>query len=155
MYLVFHGGLCCGIKTVYGFPYGTGIDFARKCPVPGVAEQKPHGNPDRQGRPVQSDLYFYTEKLPAETTEERLVRYIKFMEEHRPRNILEATLITPCQDGAIALLEEYGFKKVNQWENSNSGNTVVVLHKNIEGPVVAEEEDDDYEDFWECEDDEF
>lgn len=132
--LVFHGGNCCGIKTVHGFgcnPLGmTG-------PLPRIPEDES----DKIGTTVSSKQRFFHEEAPLETKVDRLKRYIAYMGQYRPSNILEAAIATreplTIQDQWIPIFEELGFKLVNSHKNSNTGNTVHVWHLNV-GEVKKE-----------------
>lgn len=127
MRLVFHGGKCCCIKTIYGF--GTNP----KAKVPAV-EAKKSINPDQGGQHVNSDMDFFTDAAPDETYLERLDRLIEFCQRKRPHGIIEVALATadcPCCNQVTVwkpLLEERGFKEVANCYNSNSTNRVHVFY---------------------------
>lgn len=131
MRLVFHGGKCCGIKTIYGFDSPSTLEPA--------AIAKPPVGHDVNGQHVYSDLDFFTDAAPPETQKERLDRLIEFCEKKRPKGIIEITLAespyaSPAYTHQVkewgALLRKRRFKCVNKCVNSNSCNTVHVFHRN-------------------------
>ena len=127
MRLVFHGGKCCGIKTIYGFDSPSDIVSAVK--------KKSVTNKDAYGEHVGSNMDFFTDAAPKETQKERLDRLIAFCMKRRPQGIIEVTLaqhrnhyfdqVKPWGP----LLRKRGFRCVTKALNSNSGNTVHVFHK--------------------------
>lgn len=135
MDLVFHGGKCCGIKTIYGFSCAPWDSTAAR-----VASNEVDNG--KYGHTVRSDLSFFTDEAPKETYEERLVRFIEFCKRRRPRHMIEAVLAnyvttylinggyeTRRQDEVWGpVLEKYGFKPVTTFENSNTRNKVTVYH---------------------------
>lgn len=153
MQLGFHIGQCCGIKTVYHM--GTSPDT-----LLGALEEIPVSNADANGNTVSSNDRFFHEAAPRESGEDRLARYIAYMKKRRPGNILEIALATSehyswvNQSDWFPVLKEFGFKKVNKQQNSNSGNVVHVFHLNIDESWPGKEDglewDDDIE-----EDDDF
>lgn len=125
--LVAHGGLCCGVKTIYGFTCSPESKLA-------ALQACPADNRDTYGNYVHSNDRFFNDAAPEETYLERLDRYLAFLEKKRPKGLVEVTLTTSqlCVWGN--LLRKRGFKKVTTFVNSNSGNTVVVLHKTYGQP---------------------
>ena len=135
---VYHGGKCCGIKTIYGFGYG---DNAKKHMEDSLYETG-DGTPedyDKSGDEVSSDLPFFTEEAPEESTLDRLDRYLSFIEKWRPSGIVEITLAETMSNvdsywNQVRIWEkdllDRGFKEVNKHKNSNSGNIVHVYHLN-------------------------
>lgn len=96
--------------------------------------------PDCCGRDVDSNDRFFFPGAPVETPVERLDRYLEYLRKYRPRGIVEVCLADD-EDDDIAyrqtplwrpVLEERGFREVNNCMNSNSGNRVFVFHKNME-----------------------
>lgn len=150
--LLFHGGLCCGIKTLQGFTWGK--PFHACCPV----VKKHDDNRDTRGDHVQSNLPFFTDEAPKESYEERLDRLIKWCKERRPQGAIEAVLAssyikgerpepTVCDCGECdepcvlendmvsqveywgPVLESHGFKlSAPPFKNSNSGNYIYIYH---------------------------
>jgi hypothetical protein len=131
MRLVFHGGKCCGIKTIYGFESPDSLLSA--------VEEKSQNNIDAAGGHVSSNIDFFTDAAPQETEKERLDRLIAFCIKRRPAGIIEVTLAESHHlywsqiPKWGPLLRKRGFKCVNKCRNSNSGNTVHVFHKNCGG----------------------
>lgn len=146
MQLVFHGGKCCGIKTVYCM----GTDPAENQPP--LAKLARRHNHDQSYHEVNSGLRFFTDDAPEESGTARLKRYIEFMEKNRPRNVLEVVLCESRygfqdQTAWVSTLEELGFKLVNRHSNSNSGNFIQIWHLNVgetaDTAVSLSEDDDD------------
>lgn len=130
MHLAYHGGKCCGIKTIYGFgsnpQHGVGPieDYIRirKC------------NRDSNGDHVGSDGRFFHATAPAETGVERLDRYLRYCDQRRPGGVIEIVLadyewLPPFNAQWWPLLEERGFTKTAEFKNSNSGNKVTIYHR--------------------------
>lgn len=124
MRLAFHGGRCCGIKTIYemgGEPEG----------VLSAIDAVPKNNADVLYNNTDTMTRFFHEKAPKETYLERLDRYIAYCKTYRPSHIIEITLAQGAycnQKKWDPLLEERGFVKTIEGRNSNSGNTVRVFH---------------------------
>lgn len=161
--IAFHGGMCCGVKTIQGFPwypegaYCNGME-------PELFERKMRNN-DKFGHNVSSEMDFFNEAAPKEKTLERLDRYLKFLREHRPKGAVEVCLAEgqkPTEDfpGQIALWHDAllarGFKvTVPKFINSNSKNWVQIYHLVMdEAYTVFEDEDEDYDDPFYDEDEE-
>lgn len=127
--LVFHGGKCCGIKTIYDLAYDP---THLACSL----QKKPERSEDVFGEHVNSNLDFFTDEAPEETYKERLDRLIAFCEARCPNGIIEITLADSdysCYDQIkiwAPLLRRRKFRCVNKCKNSNSGNTVYVFHRN-------------------------
>lgn len=147
MQLVFHGGKCCGIKTVYcmgGAPTES---------QPALQKLARRNNRDQNYGEVSSDMRFFTNDAPEESGKDRLKRYIEFMEKNRPRNVLEVVICESQygwtdQKAWVPTLEEFGFKMVNRHSNSNSGNHIQIWHLNIgetSDASIEECDDDDCE----------
>lgn len=145
MRLAFHGGMCCGIKTVFDMGYSPNHNVEEL-----FEDNDPHDDPDMSYEEVSSFTRFFTDAAPQETGRRRLERYIRYMEEHRPNNILECVLANYDSGGGSKMYDqqlnwgptllELGFKMVNSHKNSNSGNSVFVYHKNI-GDDISDDED--------------
>ena len=125
MILAFHGGRCCGIKTIYNF----GTD-----PYEKVSAFKATDNRNDDARYTTTSVTdnFFTDDAPVETRLERLDRYIAFVEKRRPQHLIEICLAEGvCINQTKKwdpLLKERGFSLVARFKNSNSGNWVCVYH---------------------------
>jgi hypothetical protein len=138
--LVNHGGLCCGIKTIYGF-YGNPKNTVGELPAcPGV------NNGDAYGRQSSSNERFFTDEAPSETYEERVDRYIEFIKRRRPQHLIEVVFEHNQLDcyGWRPWLKKHRFRKVSTFLNSNSGNYVTVYHKAIGQPKKAKPKADPF-----------
>lgn len=133
MMLVFHGGLCCGMKTIFNMdkdPHGMEPELEALPPLK-LAN-------DQYGHDVASDLSFYRSAAPSETRVERLDRYLDFLDDNRPKGVVEIVLAnskifgTAQVDNWRPILEERGFREVNNCLNSNSGNRIFIFHRNKE-----------------------
>lgn len=136
MKLVFHGGKCCGMKTIFNLgisPSNFSLDVEQigNGSVPGQ---------DTIGATVRSDLSFFSDEAPKEANLERLKRYIKFVKNHRPNHLIEVIIATTLKDGTrehtdhysqlpwVEPLKSLGFRNVSSWYNSNSGNWCHAFH---------------------------
>ena len=136
MYLAFHIGKCCGIKTIYGMgvsPAGHGGILKSEDALSPLSAKVQH---DRIGAAVSSGTRFFHEKAPQESKLDRLDRYLKFVKRERPQHIVEIVLAESVhhnidQSAWVPELETRGFKLVNSCKNSNSGSTVHVYHLNV------------------------
>lgn len=138
MHLAFHGGLCCGIKTIYGMGDNP-EDWVYSLDKVSVDDS------DQYGHHVKSDQRFYHREAPAETYLQRFDRYLEYLKERRPKGIVEVAIVTKGgldQREWIPHLEQRGFKLVTEAVNSNSGNTVGVFHLVMD---YADNDDDDEE----------
>lgn len=128
MKLVFHGGKCCGIKTIYDLGFEPSFEDY------GV-DKKKAVNHDKYGNTVRSDLEFFTDEAPNEPLKDRLKRLIEFVKKKRPSGIVEVVLqkgrfadqVTPWEP----ILLSHGFKLVNRFPNSNSSNDIYIYHLNL------------------------
>ncbi len=137
MYLGYHGGKCCGIKTIWHL--GTKPEH-EVTPV----SKKEDKSLDQCGDDVQSDYPFFFRAAPEESAVNRLDRYIKFLKEKRPSGLVEIALAESQynwvdQSAWFPVLEERGFKQVVRFKNSNSGNWVRVFYLVIEDGEVKKE----------------
>ena len=143
MDLLFHGGLCCGIKTIYSL----GTDPDALCVS---LEKIAVDDRDQYGYHVSSADRFFHKAAPEETKKERLKRYIEYCHERRPQGMIEVTTAIDPYDKWLSqglwepILLELGFKLVTEFKNSNSGNTVKVWH-NVYDFGPDEDECDEYE----------
>jgi hypothetical protein len=136
MKMVFHGGNCCGIKTIKDLGaepdtvIGKVLESGKKPP-----------EHDKVGAEVNSNLLFFTAAAPEETRRARLERMITFTKKHRPNGIIEITLSdfsvydTPGRTNIHnqltkwrPVLEGLGFVEVASCFNSNSSNRVHVFY---------------------------
>lgn len=129
MRLLFHGGLCCGIKHIRNF--STYTDDMLPAVAAGTVR-----NHDQYGHAVNSELDFFTEEAPIESAIDRLDRLLAFCDKKRPSGIIEVTLAKGLYIDQLKVWEgellKRGFKLVNSCYNSNSNNRVFVYHRNKE-----------------------
>lgn len=125
MRLAFHGGLCCGIKTIFEMGYGSQAPYET---VEALEALEGPQNHDQYAYEVASDKRFFHDAAPEETRLERLDRYLAFLSAHRPSGAVEVTVVGHDHDYSqevwFPLLEERGFKEMVKFKNSNSGNKV-------------------------------
>ena len=131
MQIGYHGGKCCGIKTIFHMGYRP--DYT----VPAIPEKKYsdslHGL-DARGRTVDSSMcLYYGPELPEQTAEERLVVFLDFLRKKRPSGLVEIAIAeTPYAPTSQApwfpVLEKLGFVRTARWLNSNSGNWCNTFH---------------------------
>lgn len=131
MNLYFHGGQCCGVKTIAGFPHFPKSSHRAYEREAVVAVR----NYDANGSHVSTTKPFFTDAAPQETIEERFERLIKFCKRRRPQGVIEVCLAR-AKDGSWdqfnlwePLLFKHGFKvTVPEFRNSNSGNYIKIYH---------------------------
>lgn len=136
MNLYFHGGRCCGIKTIAGFmpqrssKYGEKDEFKYLS----LTAKGEKNNSDAHGHDVETKKPFFTDAAPEETTEPRLDRLIKFCKERRPKGAIEVALAEGGSyyeqntDFGPLLLERGFIQTVPPFLNSNSGNVIYIYH---------------------------
>lgn len=123
MHLAFHGGKCCGIKTIYGFSYNPQDHVDA---IPEIAMD----NRDQGDGDASSSTRFFHEEAPSEAALTRFDRYIEYVKRRRPKHIIEVVL-NNFQKLWVDVLKERGFKKSVSAVNSNTGNTVTVWHLTV------------------------
>lgn len=136
MTLGYHGGRCCGIKTIYGMTYS---------PLGEEEELTEHSKTSYDlstSMDIPSDFNIYPYNAPAETGVARLDRYLEYLKTWRPKGLVEINL-----NGSQAVWEKYlldrGFKAVTTFINSNTFNTVTVYHLVMDDKVVDNDDDED------------
>jgi len=131
MDVVTHGGQCCGIKTIYDFPYWSAD------PINAVMSKKsgrevPKGTmPDLYDIEANAGTPFRTEELPEEKAIDRLDRLIEIVRTHRPSHLIEAVLNHIQRPYWEAELLKREFRLVTTHSNSNTLNSIYVYHKVI------------------------
>lgn len=127
MHLGYHGGHCCGIKTIRNL--GVGPDF--------IYSSSLFTGDDRHvdGTTFSTSISFFKGTLPKETNDKRLVRLIYACEEKRKHGIIEVVVSSNLNgfdqhERWKPVLEKLNFKLVNSCLNSNTGNTIFVYHRN-------------------------
>lgn len=138
--IAFHAGKCCGIKTIHSL----GSDPTALCPeIVAVTRAANSQNADQYGYDINSSFNFFNGNAPAESVEDRIRRYVAFLDTWRPNGIVEIALTDyegsqgeGNEDDQIAafgdLLKELGFREVNNCYNSNSGNRIYIFHRNTD-----------------------
>lgn len=141
MKLVFHGGLCCGIKHIYGFrgkPDGIAPALKKiKLPKTPWGTEQYERRHDATATPTRSDFSFFIDAAPKETYEQRLDRLLKFCDDKRPNGIIEVVLVDTTYyyysgnqyTDWKPVLEKKGFKEVSSCRNSNSDHRIHVFHR--------------------------
>lgn len=116
-----HGGRCCGIKTIWNFPYSPNDSVSE------LKKKKFRGDVDYYGRGVTKAYDFMSEARPREPAKDRLKAVIDFIKKKRPAGLIEVTL-TKFQ-AAIwrSTLESHGFKEVSTFKNSNTSRTTIIV----------------------------
>lgn len=131
MQIGYHGGKCCGIKTIFGMNYDPDLNVGRLAAI--TYDGTLHGI-DAAGRTVSSEMNMYWgPELPNQTGEERLKAYLAFLRQKRPSGLVEIALaetIYPSTSQArwFPVLQALGFRCVARWKNSNSTNWCSVWH---------------------------
>jgi hypothetical protein len=140
MDLVCHGGHCCGIKHIYDLGVSpNSIRYGR----PGVEYTTDPFWFSNGAGDTSPGKRFYLPALNKEKAWRRLDRYLKYLDERRPKGIVEVVVISAgpnCPTPYFPYYQQHknwrrtllkrGFKKVNECENSNSGAILHVYHRN-------------------------
>jgi hypothetical protein len=148
MQIHFHGGHCCGVKTISGFydhPGGTawekyrtddGLseDFDEDFDEDEEGEEEEPYCVDIDGSPVRSEWDFFHDPAPKETYRERLIRMVEYLKVNRPGGLVEVVLTSDQMYSWGDILKEIGFVQyVPEFRNSNSGATLYTLHLIMKG----------------------
>jgi hypothetical protein len=116
--LYHHGGLCCGTKTIAGFPsYPESTIAARPKPAVPISVGRDR---DKYGYFPDKGYPHRDFSVPEETAENRLRRYIVFEHKVRPGHMIEVILNQYQYGKWEKLLDELGFVETAKWLNSNS-----------------------------------
>lgn len=128
MYISYHGGGCCGIKTIglYGNTSPTTFQPSRH-----GSEVVTHA--DSIGASYSKTSDFFHEKAPRESGIDRFDRLLDYLYRRRPGHLVEVVLINHPDHWAsqyrwVPILLERGFKEVVTFQNSNSKNLLTVFH---------------------------
>jgi hypothetical protein len=121
MRLRLHGGQCCGIKQIHGLGWGNPHDL-----VPEKYQTDMLKNEANQY--LSSEVDFFWLAAPVESAEERLTRYLDFLNEHRPIGVVEIVLSDAQLIGWRPLLLEKGFILSLSAKNGNSGGCIHIFH---------------------------
>lgn len=124
MRLILHGGMCCGMKQIYGMGYSV-LEM-----LPAKRLTKKLANEGHQYMSSKKDFHYPS--APKETAGARLDRYLAFLDAHRPKGICEIILADHQLYVWRDFIKERGFVEVNKCKNSNSLNTIHVFHRNQE-----------------------
>lgn len=132
MFMFSHGGLCCGISTLWGFDKG---------PDTKIKEHKAVKKGVLPYDYVKCRDIGASYNLPEQTYEERAARLLEVTIAERPRGLIEAVLTSgkynydedrynPVRQVDVwgPILEKMGFVPVTTFRNSNSGCDVTVYH---------------------------
>lgn len=133
MNMIWHGGHCCGIKTIHNFSCDP--DF--KLPAVAATGTALGFDIAAPGRSFE----YRPKAMPEETALERLDRLLKYKDKKSPYGVVEAVLAAtttfegedPPAESQVArwepILLERGFVLVTECYNSNSGNTIYIYHR--------------------------
>lgn len=129
----FHGASCCGISTLHLCGYESPEYVVSEVPTP----SRNYVMELQRARIIYASLAH-----PEQTAGERADDFIRRLSDDGRRGLIEVVLITDSdcfdedeepdatQEAWIPWLKQRGFKKVNEFQNSNSGNTLSVFHLN-------------------------
>lgn len=122
MRIVYHGGKCCGVKTLFNLGYHDPYKDLSTLP----AEEEKHCNlSDGIGTP-SSDSFFVKTSFPRQTYSKRLKALLREHDDIRENGIIEAITTTYSNQTGLwkKCLEENGFEAVRECHNSNSGHRI-------------------------------
>lgn len=158
MYLIFHGGKCCAIRTIHSFGNDPNEMMSERAPAIQADRW-----PDTGGGPVHSYYELPYGKRPYESRLERLKFFISYLKSHRPGGLVEVALacmpytednfdnwdeddkVEWCEEECdqrlwFPHLEELGFRRVQKFINSNSDNEIHLFHLLMQGGEIVEQE---------------
>ncbi len=145
MYLSFHGGNCCGIKSIHRLPmYPDGFVPERRLKYLDVFYDERTQYPRNAAKQTPCDV-----ERPEETGIQRLDFYLSWLAENRPGGLVEITLAEYQVVKWKPLLLERGFAEVASFTNSNSYTRVTVFHKVYDNlpPEPCDEDEDEFDPF--------
>lgn len=133
MQLSYHGGKCCGIKTIHNLGINPSHTHDAKAfpPLAGICDGGGECHPYGKS--------FFTGDCPEENAESRFKRYIEYFDNARVSGLVEVTTssLLDQTEAWSPVLEGHGFKAVTTFKNSNSGRMVTVWHRTVSAkPVV-------------------
>lgn len=128
-----HGGACCGIKTIFGFPYTPSTPCAampKRVVFQGAGNEQLHPGKD-----------FYPGPAPMETGLKRLTRLLDYIDLGKESHLIEVTLTGYYASNWEEVLKSKGFYKKSEFENSNTDTVIVVYHRITHNRKVVKQED--------------
>jgi len=129
-----HGGECCGIKHIFGFPYFP------KDKVAALPMRKVHQGAGGEMRNPGKD--FYPGPRPVEPAQTRLKALIDYILSDKTGHLVEIVLYKGTAANWHEVLTKKGFRKVSVFHNSNtSGTELHVYHLIIKGGKVLKVEE--------------
>lgn len=149
MRITHHGGGCCGIKQISMLGFSPDENLHPLEEPKDKTSARHYAAQDARGGNVESSRNIYWFARPYESAGERFDAYLNFLKKHRPCSLVEVTIV-PYEDSVEAngdevlmtnyqeewqpFLRSRGFKMVNRFANSNSGNHIEVYHLVLEDP---------------------
>lgn len=139
MYLLHHGGYCCGIRELVGFYKGpTDILSPFSVDLPKIQEFAKNGTKlfyavDRNS---QVTCPVFKETM---TAEERLSEYLKTLDQFNPSGLVSCALTDQQYLYWHDTLTKYGFKVASEFKNSNTLRTIRSYHLIFPRVVPVEE----------------
>lgn len=121
MRILNHGGRCCGIKHIIDFPYFP-TDTVSALPARTVY----HGPSVEMKNPSKD---FHPGGLLSDKAEERLRKLLEYLDHQKDAHLAEIVLPRYTSDHWTAVLLKFGFKKVIEFENSNTDTVLHVWHR--------------------------
>lgn len=130
--IVNHGGHCCGVKHIFGFPYNPTYNTPAltQCPVSHGASAE-----------MDPGARFVPGPYPMEPGGVRLDKLLAYIDKLKPKHLVEVVLGGSLNTNWREFLEERGFKLVTPdgFINSNTSATLFVYHRITPLPVKKEE----------------
>lgn len=124
-----HGGKCCGIKVIHQ------LGASPEETQPPLTINGARCRKDAAGHDVSSLDNLFRGERPKEKQKDRFKAYLDFLADWRPSGMVEVSIVEKMAGGRmnyqerwVPILEKLGFKKVSEWYNSNSTNTVSCYH---------------------------
>lgn len=115
-----HGGHCCGVKHILGFPSRPDRETAGLSAVSVSIGASPEMAPGRR---------FYPGPEPIEPGGVRLDKLLDYIDKYKTAHLVEAVLNKSIAANWKEFLEERGFKQVTEFKNSNTDSKLCVFHR--------------------------
>lgn len=115
-----HGGHCCGVKHILGFPYRPNDMTTGLSAVSVSIGASPEMAPGKR---------FYPGPEPQEPGGVRLDKLLDYIDKYKTAHLVEAVLNKSIAANWKEFLEERGFKQVTEFKNSNTDSKLYVFHR--------------------------
>lgn len=117
MQVAIHGGLCCGIKHIHGLGSYPSV-------IAPPAEKVIH-DPENTHKNYYN---YYKQAMPRDFAENRFYLLLDWIQSCWIAQLVEVSIYVRSQKDWIPVLEKCGFKKTNEFRNSNTNHICQTWH---------------------------